>query len=112
MDAVWHFLEAGHGKGPCDGVWGSLKKMARDATKQGQQIINGNTFYLWATKLERTLVSFNYIDVFDYCLVYSERPAVTDQLKAIKGTFQIHSVMNTWIEHQLRHWFMLLFPQR
>ena len=93
MDAVWHFLEAGHGKGPCDGVGGSLKKMARDATKQGKQITNGNTFYLWATKLERTLVSFNYLDVFDYCSVYSERPAVTDQLKAVKGTFEIHSVM-------------------
>ena len=26
--STWHWLEAGHGKGPCDGIGGSVKKMA------------------------------------------------------------------------------------
>ena len=77
--------------------------MPRDATKQGKQITHDNTFYLWATKLEHTLVSFNYLDVFDYCLVYSERPAMTDQLKAVKGTFQIHSVIKGKDEQYIAH---------
>ena len=29
---MWHFLETGHEKGPCDGVGGRLKRMAKEAT--------------------------------------------------------------------------------
>ena len=31
--STWHLLEEGHGKGPCDGIGGSVKKMAETAVK-------------------------------------------------------------------------------
>ena len=30
VSASWNYFEAGHGKGPCDGVGGSVKRMADD----------------------------------------------------------------------------------
>ena len=32
--ASWHCLETGHGKGPCDGVGGAVKKLADNAMKK------------------------------------------------------------------------------
>ena len=37
VKAAWHYLEAGHGKGPCDGVGGTSKRMADAAVTQGKQ---------------------------------------------------------------------------
>ena len=34
--AVWNYFEAGHGKGPCDGVGGTEKRMADEAVKTGK----------------------------------------------------------------------------
>ena len=34
----WNYLEAGHGKGPCDGLGASVKRGADSATKQGSII--------------------------------------------------------------------------
>ena len=33
IPASWHYFEAGHGKGPCDGVGGTTKRMADEAVK-------------------------------------------------------------------------------
>ena len=37
--AVWNYLEAGHGKGPCDGIGGTFKRLADEAAKQEKVII-------------------------------------------------------------------------
>ena len=34
MPAVWHYFEKGHGKGPCDGIGGAVKRGAAQAAKQ------------------------------------------------------------------------------
>ena len=34
VEAEWHFFAISHGKGPCDGVGGLLKRMARKASLQ------------------------------------------------------------------------------
>ena len=39
MRASWHIFEAGHGKGPCDGIGGTTKRNADNAVKQGKVII-------------------------------------------------------------------------
>ena len=106
MKAVWHFLEAGHGKGPCDGMGpmgSSLKKMARDATKRGKNISNANTFFKWAISIERTLLRFTYLDVFDYLSVLTKRINITPNLQAVVGTFSIHSVMVGQDEEHIAH---------
>ena len=34
FEAEWHFFATSHGKGPCDGVGGLLKRMATKASLQ------------------------------------------------------------------------------
>ena len=46
--ATWDYLEAGHGKGPCDGIGGSIKKRAEIAVKKGTIITSGSEFVTWA----------------------------------------------------------------
>ena len=41
VTASWTWLEAGHGKGPCDGVGGGIKKKADKLVKSGR-IISSN----------------------------------------------------------------------
>ncbi|KAJ8050563.1 hypothetical protein HOLleu_03812 [Holothuria leucospilota] len=46
--ATWNYFESGHGKGPCDGVGGTVKRLADDAVKRGAVMQNANDFYSWA----------------------------------------------------------------
>ena len=39
MLAVWNYFESGHGKGPCDGLGGTVKRLADDAVRQGKAVI-------------------------------------------------------------------------
>ena len=45
LKATWTWLEAGHGKGPCDGVGGALKKAADNVVKGNVLINNADDFY-------------------------------------------------------------------
>lgn len=48
IDAKWNFFEAGHGKGPCDGLGGSTKRLADEAVKSGKVIIqDANDFFFY-----------------------------------------------------------------
>ena len=38
LHARWDYFEAGHGKGPCDGIGGTVKRLPDMATKHGQNI--------------------------------------------------------------------------
>ena len=38
-DASWLYFEAGHGKGPCDGISGSSRRMADDYVRPGHSIL-------------------------------------------------------------------------
>ena len=40
MIATWNWLESGHGKGPCDGVGGSIKKKADNPAKEFTKVLN------------------------------------------------------------------------
>ena len=49
ISAAWNYFEAGHGKGPCDGVGGTTKRTTDDAVKQRKFIIlDVYVFYSWA----------------------------------------------------------------
>lgn len=50
-EAEWHFFATSHGKGPCDGIGGTLKRLARRASLQrpiDNQITNPLELYEWA----------------------------------------------------------------
>lgn len=51
LEAVWHFFATSHGKGPCDGVGGTLKRLAAKASLQrpfDDQICTPRELYEWA----------------------------------------------------------------
>lgn len=47
--ATWKYFEAGHGKGPCDGVGGCAKRMADEAVRNEKVVIDdAQSFFAWA----------------------------------------------------------------
>ena len=59
IQATWDYLEAGHGKGPADGLGSTIKRQAELAVKRGIVIRNSEDFTSWATKEERNMHVFN-----------------------------------------------------
>ena len=61
--ATWDYLEAGHGKGPCDGLGASVKRTADSAIKQGKASIQcAADFYKWATPTgTSSVVTYYYV---------------------------------------------------
>jgi hypothetical protein len=51
----WDYLESGHGKGPCDGIGGSLKKSADIAVKKGKIISGAKDMFNWAAETESAI---------------------------------------------------------
>ena len=50
IHAQWNYFEAGHGKGPCDGIGGTVKRMADNAVKRKIVIQDAHDFFAWATQ--------------------------------------------------------------
>ena len=50
MNADWTYFEAGHGKGPCDGVGGALKHAAELAVRKGTIISDATQMFQWASQ--------------------------------------------------------------
>ncbi|KAL4714627.1 hypothetical protein ACJJTC_019690 [Scirpophaga incertulas] len=55
---TWSFFEAGHGKGPADGIGGYLKRSADDMVARGPDISNADNFY-------ECLKDVNYRDIVE-----------------------------------------------
>lgn len=53
--AEWHFYATSHGKGPCDGIRGKVKRIATRASIQKEYILTAKDFY------EFTLTAFENI---------------------------------------------------
>lgn len=48
MEAEWHFHATAHGKGACDGIGGTVKRLAARASLQGITILNAKDLCDWA----------------------------------------------------------------
>ena len=63
ISASWNYFEAGHGKGPCDGLGGTTKRLADEAIRQGKTVIqDAKDFYRWSITSSMHQVSFLYIE--------------------------------------------------
>ena len=54
--AAWNYFETEHGKGPCDGIGGTAKRLADEAVRQ-EKVSIYNAFMTWAenNQQERTI---------------------------------------------------------
>ena len=64
MKAEWHFLATSHGKNACDGVWGTIKRLAACASFQRaiyNQLLNPHQLYNFA-KSEIPSITCFFVD--------------------------------------------------
>ena len=72
IEAEWHFFATSHGKGPCDAICGTLKRMATRASlarEHEHPITNTKALYDWASKRHQdnfTAISFCYMSQEEY----------------------------------------------
>ena len=68
IKAEWHFFATSHGKGPCDGLGGTLNQLAAKASLQHpyeNQITNPQLLYEWAVTAMPN-ITFAYISEDQY----------------------------------------------
>ena len=92
ITAQWNYFEAGHGKGPCDGLGGTVKRMADEAIRQGKSIIqDARDFYRWSIQSSMKGVEFVYVDK-DECET-KRQEIQAKQIKPVKESLKIHAVV-------------------
>lgn len=97
IDAEWHFFATAHGKGPCDGVGGTVKRLAARASLQralDRQITTAEELYEWATEphnLDNIQVEFSR--QIDYLEVKEKLEIRYSKIKSIPGTQKLHAVI-------------------
>ncbi|CAC5406185.1 unnamed protein product [Mytilus coruscus] len=88
---TWNYFEAGHGKGPCDGIGGTVKRCADLAIKQRKCTIqSADVFYTWASS-SNISVAFKYIskeDISRYSIILNEN--IAKNCKPVKRTLKLH----------------------
>ncbi len=92
-DAEWYHFEAGHGKGPCDGIGGTAKRLADQAVRShGTLIHNAETFHAWASSSGQNMkyVLYSPQEVSDMKASQDADPALP-----VPGTMTVHAVRST-----------------
>ncbi|KAJ8355257.1 hypothetical protein AAFF_G00078390, partial [Aldrovandia affinis] len=87
--ANWSFLEAGHGKGPADGVGATMKRTADSQVARGTDIPTAKALY--DTLLPLTKVKLLYVDEDQINRVSTLLPK---ELTTIKGALEVKVMHN------------------
>ena len=89
IKASWLYFEAGHGKGPCDRVGGTAKRLADMAVKRHSAVIqSAKDFYSWGKSQENSRLKYIFVSRSACEEVQSELAKMA--IKPLKGTLQIH----------------------
>ena len=64
IDAEWHFFATSHGKSPCDGIGGTVKRLVARTSLQNKNILTVNEMFEWC-KLNITGIKFMNITESD-----------------------------------------------
>lgn len=93
IDTEWHFFASAHGKGPCDGVGGTLKRLATKASLQrpyDNQILTPQQLFDWADK-NITSIHFEFSAQEEYIETERFLEEHFSQSVTIKGTQRLHA---------------------
>lgn len=100
--AEWHFFATSHGKGPCDGVGGTVKRLASRASLQlignSDPIQTPLDLYNWACSYFRS-ISFAYCTSAEHQAEESILQNRFDKALTVRGTLKLHAVIP--ISHKL-----------
>lgn len=95
IPAEWNFFATSHGKGACDGIGGTVKRLAARASLQrpyNDQITTPHELYTWS-KANLPNINFEFFPNENYQSMDQELNKRFDQAKTVAGTLQIHSVI-------------------
>ena len=93
VKAEWHFSATSHGKGACDGVGGTVKRLAAQASLQrpyDQQIMTPLQLFEWASNNIQGTV-FKYCSCAEYDEVTEQSEIRFQTCRTIPGTRKLHS---------------------
>lgn len=91
VSARWNYFESGHGKGPCDGLGGTVKRMADEAVRRGAVVIqDSKEFFDWAVNSSMKEVKFLFVGK-EECRKKLEELKLMN-LKPLKGTMKLHAI--------------------
>lgn len=97
VSAEWHFFASAHGKGPCDGVGGTLKRLAARASMQlplDQQILTPRDLHQWAAQPANVpSITVRYSSIDDYNSQKEILESRFKQMKAIPKTQKYHCII-------------------
>lgn len=93
MNVEWNFHASSHGKCPCDGVAGTIKRAAYKyslAPNRDNLISDASTFYDWAVEHQGETMSFSYVEQIEYEASLAKLKLRMENVQAIKGTHMYH----------------------
>ena len=93
IHAEWHFFATSHGKSACDGVGGTVKRLAAKASLQrpyDQQIMTPRQLYDWALE-NITATFFGYCSSEEYDKELVHLQGRFEKARTIPGTRKLHS---------------------
>ena len=94
-DAEWNYFEVCHGKGPCDGIGGTAKRIADLSIKQEKvKIQDASDFHTWG-KYHHKSATYVFVMGQECSTAQGELDEVNKTLILVKGTLQIHNVSST-----------------
>lgn len=91
--AEWHFFATSHGKGPCDAIGGTVKRLASKASLQRpffNQITNAKQLYDWANSCH-SAINYIFCSTEEYEVHFKQFTARTKKIKTISGTQSFHA---------------------
>lgn len=91
-DCEWHFHATAHGKGPCDGLGGTLKRSATRASlarAYEKQIDTAQLLFEWALS-SKIDMNFGYATTAEHDNMATQLRERFDAAKQIKGTLKYH----------------------
>lgn len=93
ISAKWNYWEAGHGKGPCDGIGGTSKRMADEAVRTGKVTIQDPMdFFAWTQSPYCNLKSIKFIFLSTEDCQKKFQEVSGQRLRPIPGTMKLHAV--------------------
>ena len=93
IPCTWTYFESGHGKGPCDGIDGSSKRLADLAVKTDKASIRcAQDFADWGNKSSKK-VQYSVVSQSDYIVAKNEINLFN--AKPVPGTMSTHAVQTS-----------------
>lgn len=92
LAAEWHFFPTSHGKGACDGLGGTLKRLAARASLQKATIQTPRQLFEWATTALPN-ISLQFVENEEYIKEEKKLKTRFDKAITIKGTLAYHCMI-------------------